>query len=131
MSIAFGYAGESYVDFGPPWMFLPVFGYGFLMGLAYLWFLRTVRHQELAKALVSVVFWLSLYLFERSWSRTLGQAGTLMIYLGGAAILIDRVLLSRFAKRRASRVIGSPVGRNQAPRRIAGQVRQVRSPDSP
>jgi hypothetical protein len=59
-SIAFGYAAESYLDFGLPWMFIPVFVYGLLMGLAYRWFLRVIYHRELAVALVTVVFWLSL-----------------------------------------------------------------------
>lgn len=102
-SIAFGYAAESYIDFGLPWMFLPVFAYGVLMGMAYQWFLRVIRHRELAVALVSVVFWISLYLFERSWVRTLGMSGTLMIYLGGATLLVDRYLAGSRAARPSTR----------------------------
>src|SRR5258708_34113455 len=38
-SIAFGYAAESYVDFGLPYMFIPVLIFGFVLGLAYqTWF---------------------------------------------------------------------------------------------
>jgi hypothetical protein len=95
VSIAFGYAAESYVDFGVPLMFLPIFLYGLLMGIAYQWLLRAIYHRELAVALVTVVFWLSLYLFERSWLVMLGLSGTLLIYLGGGFILLDRVLLRR------------------------------------
>jgi len=91
-SIAFGYAAESYVDFGVPLMFVPVFLYGCLMGMAYVGLPRLIRDRELAVAAVTVILWLSLYLFERSWIRTLGSAGTLLIYLGGATLLIDRVL---------------------------------------
>jgi hypothetical protein len=94
-SIAFGYAAESYVDFGVPLMFLPVAIYGLLMGMAFQWWLRVIRSRELAVALVVIVFWLSLYLFERSWAKTLGGAGTLMIYLGGAVYLIDRLMARR------------------------------------
>jgi hypothetical protein len=36
---------------------------------------------------------MSLYLFERSWIKTLGLTVTMMVYLGGATILVDRVLL--------------------------------------
>jgi hypothetical protein len=97
VSIAFGYAAESYIDFGLPWMFIPVFVYGLLMGMAYQWFVQVVQTRELAVALVTVVFWLSLYLFERSWIRTLGLSATLMIYLGGAVILLDRLLRPRRA----------------------------------
>jgi len=32
---------------------------------------------------VTVVFWLTLYLFERSWAKTLGSTITMMVYLGG------------------------------------------------
>lgn len=94
-SIAFGYAAESYVDFGVPLMFLPIFVYGFLMGMAYHWWLRVIRHREIAIGLVTVMFWLALYLFERSWIKTLGLTVTMMVYLGGAAFVLDRYLLSR------------------------------------
>ncbi len=96
-SIAFGYAAESYVDFGVPLMFGPIFVYALLLGLAYQWLLRAIRHRELGIALVTAVFWLSLYLFERSWIKHLGFTITLIVYLGGAAILMDRLLL--FARR--------------------------------
>jgi hypothetical protein len=97
-SIAFGYAAESYVDFGLPWMFLPVAIYGVAMGIAYVWFKQTIRHRELAIPLVCVMFWLALYLFERSWIKTLGLSVTLMVYLGGACFLLDRYLTARAIK---------------------------------
>jgi hypothetical protein len=91
-SIAFGYAGESYVDFGVPLMFLPVLAYGLLMGTAYQWWFRLIRRRELATAAGVVIFWLALYLFERSWIRMLGPSLTLFGYLGGAVFLLDRFL---------------------------------------
>ena len=97
-SIAFGYAAESYVDFGLPWMFLPVLIYGLAMGAAYQAWLTVIRHRELAVSLVTVIFWLSLYLFERSWIKTMGLAVTLMVYLGGLSYLIDQYLLTRRAQ---------------------------------
>jgi NhaP-type Na+/H+ and K+/H+ antiporter len=101
-SIAFGYAAESYVDFGVPLMFLPVLAYGFLMGMAYHGLLRLIRRHELAIASVTVIFWLSLYLFERSWANMLGLSLTLIVYLGGATFLADRLLWGRAATIRAS-----------------------------
>ena len=92
-SIAFGYAAESYVDFGIPWMFVPVLGFGVVMGVAYKFFLHAIQDHELATGFVVATFWLSLYLFERSWVKTLGLAGTLMIYAGLATIVIDYYLL--------------------------------------
>ncbi len=97
-SIAFGYAAESYTDFGLPWMFLPVLIYGLVMGAAYQTWLTVIRHRELAVSLVTVIFWLSLYLFERSWIKTMGLALTLMVYLGGLSYLIDQYLLTRRAQ---------------------------------
>jgi hypothetical protein len=100
-TIAFGYAAESYVDFGVPLMFLPVFAYGLLMGMAYHGLLRVIRHRELAIASATVIFWLSLYLFERSWANMLGLSLTLLVYLGGVTFLVDRLLGSRAVTIRA------------------------------
>lgn len=94
-SIAFGYAGESYVDYGVPVMFIPVLLFGVFCGAVYIWFLRTLQHRELAVALVTVVFWMNLYLFERSWAKMMGLSLTMMVYLGGLSFLIDRWLLMR------------------------------------
>lgn len=99
-SIAFGYAAESYVDFGIPGMFVPVLGFGIVMGLAYRFFLQAIYDHELATGFVVTTFWLSLYLFERSWVKTLGLAGTLMIYAGLATIVIDHYLRSATRRRR-------------------------------
>jgi hypothetical protein len=100
-SIAFGYAAESYIDFGLPWMFAPIFVFGLLMGVAYVWFLVNLRHGELSTALVTVVFWLSLYLFEKSWPFMIGQAGTMLLYLGTLTFFIDRYLYARHQTRGA------------------------------
>lgn len=88
-SIAFGYAAESYLDFGLPLMFVPVLLFGIGTGIAYRFFVGRIAHHEIRTGLVAVIFWLTLYLFERSWVKTLGLGGTLMIYIGGPALLID------------------------------------------
>ena len=113
-SIAFGYAAESYVDFGVPLMFVPVLLYGCLMGMAYAWLPRLIRDRELAVAAVAVILWLSLYLFERSWIRTLGGAGTLLVSLGGATLLIDR-FLSRWRRAQAGGDAARPLVRAPSP----------------
>ena len=94
-SIAFGYAAESYVDYGLPWMFVPAIVWGLLLGVAFQVWLSAIRHRELAVAVTTVMFWLALYLFERSWAKTLGGTVTLMVYLGGFVYLIDQWLLMR------------------------------------
>lgn len=88
-SIAFGYAAEAYVDFGVPLMFLPVLLWGVFLGWAYQTLLHMIRHRELAIPLVTVVFWMSVFLFERSWVKWMGSTGTLLIYLGGLTYLAD------------------------------------------
>ena len=97
-SIAFGYAAESYVDYGLPWMFVPAIIWGLLLGMAFQIWLSGIHHRELAIAVTTVMFWLALYLFERSWAKTLGGTVTLMVYLGGFVYLIDQWLLMRRAQ---------------------------------
>jgi hypothetical protein len=110
-SIAFGYAAESYVDFGIPVMFVPVLLFGVVMGVAYHSWLRAIRHRELAVGLVAVMFWMALYLFERSWIKTLGLTVTMMVYLGGATLIVDHLLawtrrLTWASRARAGRRLG-------------------------
>lgn len=93
-TIAFGYAAESYVDFGIPAMFIPIFGFGVLMGVVYAWLLNAIRFRDLGVALVTVIFWLSLYLFERSWANTLGYALSMVAYLGVPLVILDRLFFS-------------------------------------
>jgi hypothetical protein len=94
-SIAFGYAAESYIDFGVPWMFVPVLVFGFVMGLAYQTLSAKIRHDDLRSGLLAVIFWLGLYLFERSWVKTIGESGTMFVYLAIPALLLD-YYISRF-----------------------------------
>jgi hypothetical protein len=91
-SIAFGYAIESYIDFGIPLMFVPVFFFGTFMGASFKWLATNIKHREIAIAVLTVIFWLALSPFNRAWARTLGMSGTLLIYLGGAGYLVDRYL---------------------------------------
>jgi hypothetical protein len=94
--IAFGYAAESYVDFGVPLMFLPVFIWALFMGAVYGSILRWYHYRDIAVSVSTVICWLSLYLFERSWSKTIGLTLTLLIYVGGLTFLLDRLWYERF-----------------------------------
>jgi hypothetical protein len=94
--IAFGYAAESYVDYGVPWMFVPVFIWGTFMGACYGAMFKYYRHRDIAVAVATVICWLSLYLFERSWAKTIGLGGTLMIYVGSLSFLLDRLWFEKF-----------------------------------
>jgi hypothetical protein len=100
-SIAFGYSIESYIDFGVPLMFLPVFAFGIFVGAAYAFFRSVIWHRELFVAFATVAFWLSVYLFERSWATLLGTTMSLMVYIGPPTVLLDRFLLVRYNVDRA------------------------------
>jgi hypothetical protein len=97
-SIAFGYAPEAYIDFGMPLMFVPVFGFGIAVGFLYALFRRLIWHRELFVAFATVTFWLTLYLFERSWATMLGVSLGFMVYLGVPVVLLDRFLLIKYEK---------------------------------
>ena len=101
-SIAFGYAAEAFIDFGIPLMFVPVFGFGLFLGAMYALFRSIIWHRELFVAFGTVAFWLSAYLFERSWATMLGVSVGFMVYLGTPTVLLDRFLLVRFARDRAA-----------------------------
>ena len=96
-TIAFGYAAESYIDFGIPLMFVPIFCFGAFLGAMYALFRSIIWHRELFVAFGTVAFWLSAYLFERSWATMLGVTMGFMVYLGLPTVLLDRFLLVRFA----------------------------------
>jgi hypothetical protein len=66
-----------------------------LAGLTYQTLSTRIRHDELRAGLLAVIFWLALYLFERSWVKTIGMFGTLVIYLGGPALMVDYYLTRR------------------------------------
>jgi hypothetical protein len=103
-SYAFGYAAESYVDFGMPLMFLPIFVYGLLMGFARRRLAHLIRHTDLRDGVTAVIFWSSLYLFEASWVIMVGLAITQVVVIGGGAVFVDRVLArQRFHPARISR----------------------------
>jgi hypothetical protein len=102
-SIAFGYAAEAYIDFGVPLMFLPVLGFGLAMGTCYALFRKLIWHRELFVAFATVTFWLSMYLFERSWATLLGVALGFMVYLGVPALILDRLLYVRYSAQQAQR----------------------------
>jgi len=97
-SIAFGYSAEAYIDFGIPLMFVPVFLFGLVVGSLYRLFSRLIYHRELFVAFTTVTFWLTIYLFERSWATMLGVSLGFMIYLGLPVVLLDRFLLIRYAR---------------------------------
>jgi hypothetical protein len=64
------------------------------MGAAYRFMLRMIVHRKIAVAVVTVIFWMSLYAANKSWAKLIGLSLTLLVYLGGFTFLIDRYLAS-------------------------------------
>ena len=93
-TISFGYPIQSYIDYGIPIMFVPVFLFAVAMGLAYRFLLRLLVHREISVAVVTVIFWMALYAANKSWAKLLGLSLTLLLYLGGFTFVIDRYLAS-------------------------------------
>ena len=93
VSFAFGYAAEAYVDFGVPIMFLPVLIFGLLAGLGFNWMRRNLHDPLLRAATLSTLFWVSLYLYERSWLRMIGLSITWFVGVGLIALALDRLWL--------------------------------------
>jgi hypothetical protein len=93
-SYAFGYAGESYVDFGLPYMFLPVFVFGALLGFAYRFLSRHIGHYELRTGVLIVIVWSTMGVYEASWVMLIGPSLTILAILGGGALLLDKVISS-------------------------------------
>jgi hypothetical protein len=106
---AFGYAGESYVDFGVPLMFLPILAWGLLLGFAYRWLRNHVQYDELRRGVTIVIVWSTLGSYEASWVMMIGPTLTMMAVLGGGAVFVDR-LLRMAARKGEPRRTGQFVG---------------------
>jgi hypothetical protein len=107
-SYAFGYVGEAYVDFGLPFMFLPIFAFGLFFGFAYRWLGRHITDDELRNGAIIVIAWSTLGLYEASWVMLIGPAVTILVALGGGAFFLDK-LFRATSKERIGRVPPRPV----------------------
>jgi len=94
--IAFGYAAESYIDYGIPVMFVPMVIWAAFIGFAYAIILRQFHHRDIAISVSMIICWMSLYLFERSWAKTIGLGGTMLIYVGGLTFVLDFLWFEKF-----------------------------------
>lgn len=65
-SIGIGYMGESYIDFGPVGMFIPIFLLGMYCGWIYRWFVRRAANPLLGMAVATSLLLFSAILLEAS-----------------------------------------------------------------
>lgn len=91
-TIAFGYVIQSYIDYGIPGFIVPPFAFGLLLGLAYRFFMTSVRHEEILIAVLAVGFWANIMPYNTSWAKMLGKLLTSLVYIGGIALVIDHYL---------------------------------------
>jgi len=97
-SIGIGYFGESYIDFGPVFMFIPIFLLGLFYGLINRLFVTHVRYKLLGSAFAVAVLLFNAYAIESSNAKLVG--GTVSVALGsGAMYLLFGSALMRFLTR--------------------------------
>lgn len=101
-SISIGYMGESYVDFGVPGLFVPVFILGLLWGLLYLWFVKRAPLAVVGYAFATAVL-INASQFEMASIKLLG---------GVLAKFIVLALVMRFVMPRVSNWL---MARREAP----------------
>ena len=80
-SISIGYAGESYIDFGPTGMFVPIFLVGCFWGWAYRWLATRTRHRLLGIAISTNLILGNALHFEASNIKLLGGAVSSLVVL--------------------------------------------------
>jgi len=92
-SIGIGYVGESYIDFGRVWMFVPIFLLGLLYGLINRFFITRTRYKLLGSALAVSILIFNAYAIETSNIKLVGgvvSAALVSIvtytFLGGAVM---------------------------------------------
>jgi hypothetical protein len=71
-SIGIGYVGESYIDFGVPWMFIPIALFGMAVGFAYAHLVRTVKPRIFGIGIGTSLLFSSALLLESSNAKMLG-----------------------------------------------------------
>lgn len=71
-SVSLGYMAESYIDFGPVFMFGPLLAWGFLIGTAYSLMVRTAKYPLFGFAFATVPLFMSASALETSNAKMLG-----------------------------------------------------------
>jgi len=80
-SVSLGYVAESYIDFGPVLMFLPICLVGVLWGWSYRWLATRGSNQLLGLSAATMVILIGAILFESSNIKLLGGAVTNILVL--------------------------------------------------
>ena len=86
-SIGIGYVAESYVDFGPIWMFGPIFLLGVFYGAIYRFFALRSRHGLFGNAIAVAILVFGAYTIETSNIKLVGTNVTAVLVMGSLYFL--------------------------------------------
>lgn len=78
-SIGIGYMGESYIDFGPYFMFVPIFLLGLVAGLVYRYFVEKTFNRLFGMAIATTILLFGGFAIEQSNIKLVG--GLVMSFL--------------------------------------------------
>lgn len=81
-SIGIGYVGESYIDFGPVFMFVPIFLLGVFYGLIYRLFAIRSQSKLIGVAIASAILIFGAYTIETSNIKLVGGNLTAVLVIG-------------------------------------------------
>ena len=90
-SIGIGYVAESYVDFGPIWMFVPIFLLGVFFGLIYRLFAIRSHSKLICTAIASSILIFNAYAIETSNIKIVGGTMTALLVVGVIFLLFGKV----------------------------------------
>lgn len=90
-SIGIGYVGESYVDFGPAWMFAPIFLLGASYGLVYRIFVIHSRSKLICTAIAGSILAFVASKIETSNTKIVGGIVTAVLVVGIIHLMFGRV----------------------------------------
>lgn len=91
-SIGIGYIAESYVDFGPVYMFVPIFFLGVFYGFIYRLFVFS-REPLLGYGIAVAILALGAYTIETSNIKLVGGNTTALLILGSLYLLFRRAFM--------------------------------------
>ena len=80
-SIGMGYMAESYIDFGPVWMFFPILLLGMAYGLTYRWLVYINQSKLMGIAIANAAVFFALHGFATQNVKLVGALVTVCIVL--------------------------------------------------
>lgn len=100
-SISMGYMAESYIDFGPVGMFVPIFLLGLFYGLLYRGFVSWSRFRIIGFAAATSVILFAAYNFETSNIKLVGGMTTCALIAAVFLVMAEEPLAHLIGLRRA------------------------------